>query len=219
MAYNTKNYTEQGGDTTHIGGTLVFDEGAVIEGFPGAENQTAGSSSNDTVAKVRADLNALLIKLKNAGLMVPDSWNVSVLTCPTPGSMPTAETASNSGHGTVSIDGSEIKITLDCKVSELEDADHGTAWGEHKWLGFGVRTGLNSLIGIKFKDDTGALATLSLDDETEATALGLSSGDFVLYIKAEDPKYLTGEKSFTLWADGYSETKFTMKIIETSAAH
>lgn len=219
MAYNTKNYTEQGGDTTHIGGALVFDEGAVIEGFPGAKNQTAGSSSNDTVAKVRADLNALLIKLKNAGLMVPDSWNVSVLACPTPGSMPTAETASNSGRGTVSIDGSEIKITLDCKVSELENADHGETWGEHKWLGFGVRTGLNSLIGIKFKDDTGALATLSLDDETEATALGLSSGDFVLHIKAEDPKYLTGEKSFTLWAEGYSETKFTMKIIESSAAH
>ena len=33
--YNTKNYTEQGGDITHLGGKLVFDEGAEVEGFPG----------------------------------------------------------------------------------------------------------------------------------------------------------------------------------------
>ena len=34
MSYNTKNYTEQGGDVTHIGGKLVFDEGGSIAGFP-----------------------------------------------------------------------------------------------------------------------------------------------------------------------------------------
>ncbi|MBR1722494.1 MAG: hypothetical protein IJ727_08475 [Treponema sp.] len=218
MAYNTKNYTEQGGEITHIGGVLKFDEGALIEGFPAAENQVAGSSSSDTVAKVRADLNALLVKLKNAGLMVPDVWNVSVLACPTPASMPTAETAVNSGHATVSIDETEIKITLDCKVDELENANHGEFWGEHKWLGFGVRTGLSGLVGVKFTDDTGTSVTLSSADGTEATALGLSAGDFVLYIKAEDAKYLTGEKSFTLWADGYAETKFTMQIIEPVTA-
>ena len=33
--YNVKNYTEQGGEVTHIGGKLVFDEGAIVEGFPG----------------------------------------------------------------------------------------------------------------------------------------------------------------------------------------
>jgi hypothetical protein len=32
--YNTKNYTEQGGDVTHIGGKLVIEEGAVVEGMP-----------------------------------------------------------------------------------------------------------------------------------------------------------------------------------------
>lgn len=30
MCYNTKNYTEQGGEVTHIGGKLVFDDGADI---------------------------------------------------------------------------------------------------------------------------------------------------------------------------------------------
>lgn len=31
--YNTKNYTEQGGDVTHIGGKLVIEEGATVEGL------------------------------------------------------------------------------------------------------------------------------------------------------------------------------------------
>jgi hypothetical protein len=34
MSYNTKNYTEQGGEKTVIGGTLEFKEGASIVGVP-----------------------------------------------------------------------------------------------------------------------------------------------------------------------------------------
>ena len=68
--------------------------------------------------------------------------------------------------------------------------------------------------GVKFTDDTGASVTLSADDAAEATTLDLSAGDFVLYIKAEQKEYLTGEKYFTLKADGYAETTFTMKIVE-----
>ena len=212
MSYITKNYTEQGGDVTHIGGKLVFDEGGSIAGFPGAENFVP--KTTNTGADIRSDLNTLIKKLKDAGIMIPDEWNVSVLACPTPASMPTSETAANSGHATVTIDGTEITIALNCKVSELADANHGETWGKHKWLGFGVRTGLGSVVGVKFTDDTGASVTLSADDATEATALDLSAGDFVLYIKAEQAEYLTGEKYFTLKADGYAETTFTMKIVE-----
>lgn len=212
MSYNTKNYTEQGGDVTHIGGKLVFDEGGSIAGFPGAENFVP--KTTNTGADIRSDLNTLIKKLKDAGIMIPDEWNVSVLACPTPASMPTSETAANSGHATVTIDGTEITITLNCKVSELANANHGETWGTHKWLGFGVRTGLGSVVGVKFTDDTGASVTLSADDATEATALDLSAGDFVLYIKAEQAEYLAGEKYFTLKADGYAETTFTMKIVE-----
>jgi len=45
--YNTKNYTEQGGDVTHIGGKLVFDEGA--EGV--MPNQAAATGSMDRLIK------------------------------------------------------------------------------------------------------------------------------------------------------------------------
>ena len=67
---------------------------------------------------------------------------------------------------------------------------------------------------VQLTDDTGVETTLSSSDADEATALGLSAGDFVLYIKAEEPEYLTGEKHFTLWADGYARTTFTMLITE-----
>lgn len=218
MSYNTKNYTEQGGAVTHIGGALQFDEGACITGFPGAQNMPAETPGSDSVAKVRTSLNDLITRLKTAGVMIPDAWNASALVCPTPAAMPTAETAANSGHATVSIEGTEITIALDGKVADLVEADHGQPWGRHRWLGFGVRTGLTSIVGVKFTDDTGASATLGEDDAAEATALGLSAGDFVLYIKADQEAYLTGDRSFTLQADGFAMTTFTMKIVEGGEA-
>ena len=69
--YNTKNYTEQGGERTVIGGALVFEDGATIEGFPGAANQA--DSTATTVATLKDDFNALLAKLKAAGLMTADA--------------------------------------------------------------------------------------------------------------------------------------------------
>jgi len=207
MSYNTKNYTEQGGDVTHFGGKVIFEEGSQIEGLPQAVNL----ASNATTAQI-------ITALKNAGLMVPDTWNLSVLAVPTKAAMPTEETGSNSSHATVSIEDNVITIALDCEVKDLEEADHGELWGEHKWLGFGIRTGLASVVGVKFTDDTGAQATLGSSDAEEATALGLSAGDFVLYIKAEQPEYLSSGKSFTLWAHGYALTPFTLKITETKAA-
>ena len=73
--YNTKNYTEQNGDVTHIGGKLVFDEGGTVENFPSggvtpAENQA--DSTATTVAALKDEFNALLTKLKSAGLMTAD---------------------------------------------------------------------------------------------------------------------------------------------------
>ena len=72
--YNAKNYTEQGGDVTHIGGKLIFEEGSSVEGLPSsftpAENQT--DSEATTVAALKEDFNGLLAKLKAAGLMTAD---------------------------------------------------------------------------------------------------------------------------------------------------
>ena len=71
MSYNTKNYTEQGGGVTHIGGKLIIDEGGSVKGLPLAANQE--DSAATTVAGLKDDFNALLAKLKDAGLMEADS--------------------------------------------------------------------------------------------------------------------------------------------------
>lgn len=75
MSYNAKNYTEQGGDVTHIGGILIIEEGASVEGLPSsftpAENQS--DSEATTIAALKEDFNSLLAKLKTAGLMEADA--------------------------------------------------------------------------------------------------------------------------------------------------
>ncbi len=72
MSYNTKNYSEQGGDVTHFGGKVIFEEGCEVEGnsFTPATNQAASTAT--TIAGLVTDFNALLTKLKTAGLMEAD---------------------------------------------------------------------------------------------------------------------------------------------------
>ena len=112
LSYNTKNYTEQGGEKNVIGGELEFTADASVTGLPVASASKTGGvkasakSAGDTVeAKVGTDgklyvptypvvptfpiaanqvasteetyptvteFNALLAKLKAAGLMVAD---------------------------------------------------------------------------------------------------------------------------------------------------
>ena len=72
--YNAKNYTEQGGEKTVIGGTLEIKEGASITGLP--SNFTPAAVQADSTATDAAglvtDFNALLAKLKAAGLMASE---------------------------------------------------------------------------------------------------------------------------------------------------
>ena len=69
--HNTLNYTEQGGEVTHIGGTLVIEEGAEVEGLPLPFTPAAAQeeSTATTVTALKEEFNALLVKLKAAGLM------------------------------------------------------------------------------------------------------------------------------------------------------
>ncbi|MHB1453927.1 MAG: Head fiber protein [Saccharofermentanales bacterium] len=73
---NVKNYTEQGGDKTVIGGTLEIKSGAVVTGMTGhidipvAANQAASVATD--AAGLVTDFNALLSKLKAAGIMAAD---------------------------------------------------------------------------------------------------------------------------------------------------
>lgn len=112
MSYNAKNYTEQGGEKTVIGGTLEIKGGASVTGLPSSQISIAteaalggikaaaktetdtvpvridtdgklyvppypvaanqATSSAEDVSTLLADFNALLTKLKAAGLMASD---------------------------------------------------------------------------------------------------------------------------------------------------
>ena len=75
VGFTTKNYSEQGGDVTHIGGRLVFDEGASVEGLPSTFMPVANQpeSAATTVAALKEDFNALLARLKAAGFMAKEA--------------------------------------------------------------------------------------------------------------------------------------------------
>lgn len=94
---NVKNYTEQGGAKTVIGGTLEIQDGASVTGITTAtivndlttggtdkalsaeQGKTLGArvaanqaASTEETTPTVAEFNALLTKLKAAGLMVAD---------------------------------------------------------------------------------------------------------------------------------------------------
>lgn len=212
--YNAKNYTEQGGEVTHIGGKLVFDgdnSGGLLE------NMSTAAVQSDSVAKVRTTLNSLITQLKNAGLMVGDAFSLTVTKELTDSVAGHADRQDNTGHiSSVAESNGVITITLDKKVSELKDFDGGNGWGVHKWLGIGISAGISPITGLKYN---GTL--LTAEDVSEASSCSLGAGYFVRWVAAD--LVLAGDNteksvdSFTLWADGYAETTYKLKIVEPSA--
>ncbi len=53
MSYTSKNYTEQGGGVTHIGGKLVIDAGGTVEGLK-QTTYTLPAATADTLGGVKA---------------------------------------------------------------------------------------------------------------------------------------------------------------------
>ena len=206
--YNAKNYTEQGGEVIHIGGKIVYDNGLM-------PNMSTADVSSDTVAKVRATLNTLITSLKNAGLMVGDDFTMQYAAV-TDSDVGNADRQYNTGKiSSVEVDNDthEITITLSDKVKSLKDFDGGNGWGVHKWLGIGLGVGISPITGLFYNG-----SALADEDVAEATQCDLSAGYFVRWVAAD--LVLAGDNSeksknyFTLWADGYAETEYTLKIVE-----
>ena len=210
--YNAKNYTEQGGEVTHIGGKIVYDNGLM-------PNMSTADVASDTVAKVRTTLNALITKLKNAGLMVGDAFTMqyAAVTDSVAGHADRSYNTGKISSVAVDNDAHTITITLSDKVENLKDFDGGNGWGNHKWLGIGLGVGISPITGLHYNG-----SALTAEDVTEATACDLSAGYFVRWVAAD--LVLAGDNtqksvdSFTLWADGYAETAYTLKIVEPAAS-
>lgn len=200
MSYNTKNYTEQGGEKTVIGGELEVKEGAKVTGLPSsAPNQPASEAT--TVATLRDDFNALLVKLKESGVITPDAWSFSTRLAPNLSGVG----GRNNAKASVTIEGTFITITAN--VADLEEYDSGASGqGVHKWIGLGIGTGLSSLTKMRYN---GGAATAA--DVSEAEGVGLDQpGEFVLWIKADE--VVTTPKTATLDADGHKQAVITIVI-------
>ena len=203
----TKNYNTDGGDRTVIGGTLEFAEGAEVKNFPGggseggkAENQSASTAT--AVAGLKNDFNALLVKLKEAGIMASDAWNLSVRLAP---SLTDEVAARNNEKASVAL--GDAVITITANVDDLEESESSApGQGTHKWIGLGIGTGLSSVTLAKYNG-----APLTNADAEEAASVGLDQpGEFVLYIRAEE--VAETPKTIMLKADGYPEVSITITV-------
>lgn len=208
MSYNTRNYTEQGGDITHIGGRLIFDEAA-----QGVLPNIDTPASDANAAAVRTALIALYTAMKNGGLMQGDDF---ALTYGAVTSDNEADRAYNTGKiSSVAVDedAKTITITLSAKVSALKDFDARNGWGVHKWLGIGISAGVSPITDLYYNG-----TQLGAEDVTEATNMGLSAGYFVRWVAAD--LVLAGDDAqksksrFTLRASGYALTEYKLVIVE-----
>lgn len=204
----TKNYNTDGGDRTVIGGVLEFTEDAEVKNFPDGGGSTGGKAENQgastatAVAGLKNDFNALLVKLKEAGLMAADEWNLSVRLAP---SLTDAVAAANNAKASVSLADGLITVTAD--VDDLEESESSApGQGTHKWIGLGIGTGLSSVALAKYNG-----AQLTDADAEEAVSVGLDQpGEFVLYIRADE--VVDTPKTITLKADGYPEISVSIVV-------
>lgn len=209
----TKNYNTDGGDRTVIGGVLEFEQGAEVKNFPdggggtGGKAENQGASTATAVAGLKNDFNALLVRLKEAGLMAADEWELSARFAP---SLTDAVAAANNAKASVSLADGVITVTAD--VDELEESESSApGQGTHKWIGLGIGTGLSSVAQAKYNG-----AQLTDADAEEAVSVGLDQpGEFVLYIRADE--VVDTPKTITLKADGYGEIVITIAVAAPDA--
>lgn len=209
----TKNYNTDGGDRTVIGGVLEFTEDAEVKNFPdggggtGGKAENQGASTATAVAGLKNDFNTLLVKLKEAGLMAADEWNLSVRLAP---SLTDAVAAANNAKASVSLADDVITVTAD--VDDLEESESSApGQGTHKWIGLGIGTGLSSVALAKYNG-----SALTGADASEAVSVGLDQpGEFVLYIRADE--VVDTPKAITLKADGYPEISISVVVAAPAA--
>ena len=191
MSYNTKTYKEQGGESMHFGGRVVFEEGSHLEGLPAAKNLPNTATVKD-----------LILALKEAGLMEPDTWNIIVNLVPSP-----TDEVVKQNHTKV-----ESTILKDDTLTIVVDPEKLTEFassvqkqGTHKWLGLEIRTGISDITKVQFCGKN-----LTQADADEATLTGCSVGSFVLYVRAEE--LLTESRVITLKSDGYALKTIRLRV-------
>lgn len=209
----SKNYNTDGGNRTVIGGVLEFEDGAEVRNMPEGSGSAAGVAANQAastataVAGLKNDFNALLVKLKNAGIMTPDAWDISARLAP---ALTDSVATANNAKASVALADGVITVTADVDALEASESS-APGQGTHKWIGLGIGTGLTSVALAKYNG-----SQLTEADASEAVSVGLDqAGEFVLYIRADE--VVSTPKTITLQADGYGEQTLTITVVAPSA--
>ena len=209
----SKNYNTDGGNRTVIGGVLEFEDGAEVRNMPAGSGSAAGVAANQAASTATAvvglknDFNALLVKLKNAGIMTPDAWDISVRLAP---ALTDSVAAANNAKASVALADGVITVTADVHALEASESS-APGQGTHKWIGLGIGTGLTSVALAKYNG-----SQLTEADASEAVSVGLDqAGEFVLYIRADE--VVSTPKTITLQADGYGEQTLTITVVAPAA--
>lgn len=204
--YNTKNYTEQDGERTVIGGELKFEKTS-----KGVLPNMAAPASDANAAAVRSSLIGLITAMKDGGLIEGDPFSLTYAAVT--GDNEADRAFNTSKISSVAIEENVITITLSAKVKDLKDFDGRNGWGVHKWLGIGISAGVNPITGLEYNG-----GAITAEDVTEATNMGLSAGYFVRWVAAD--LVLAGDNSqkskdtFRLWSSGKKQTDYVLKIVE-----
>lgn len=204
-----------GGVTNSTGNRLADSLEAIAKGSGGVVEKQSASTAG-TVTALKDDFNALLLKLQNAGIMQPEEFTITVTKdvedSVTGGGRADRQWNTDQIKSVVESDGI-ITITLSKPVSQLKYFEAGGSWGNHKWLGIGISAGITPITGLKYNGNS-----LTDEDVTEATQVGLSAGYFVRWVAADlvasGDDSQASKDTFTLWANGYGTVEFTIKVVE-----
>ena len=109
------------------------------------------------------------------------------------------ESQANQDAITVVQNGTEVAVSINGTLNSFTSTN--PAQGTGKWIGFEVATGVNDLTKVKYNG-----VALTAADVAEANSIGLPTGSFVLWTKAEKLP-----KSFTVEANG-SVVPYTIKL-------
>jgi len=76
MSYNTKNYTEQGGDKTVIGGTLEIKEGASVMGLTSTAAPASEAALGGVKAAAKEVTDTVPVKIGEDGILYVPTYPV-----------------------------------------------------------------------------------------------------------------------------------------------
>lgn len=121
--YNTKKYTEQNGEVTHIGGKLVFDEGSSVENFPGGggESYTLPAATASKLGGVKVGSG---LSITGSGVLSADPQTPSAATQSTAGVVRMMENQPNAaGSNLLALQSAFNSLLTKLKAAGLMTAD------------------------------------------------------------------------------------------------